>query len=61
MQGEVVSDTYRFQLPGDAPPGSYAIEVGIYDPATGQRLTALDPVRQFTGDHVLLGSVEVKP
>jgi uncharacterized membrane protein len=61
MQGEVVSDACRLQLPVDAPPGSYAIEVGIYDPATGQRLTALDPVRQFTGDFVLLGSVKVEP
>ncbi len=61
MPGEAIADVYQLAVPSDAPPGNYIVEVGMYDPATGQRLIALDPVRQFTGDHVLLGSVEVKP
>ena len=35
--------------------------IAVVRPDTGQRLTALDPVRQITGDHVLLGSVKVEP
>ncbi|MCB0203917.1 MAG: glycosyltransferase family 39 protein [Anaerolineae bacterium] len=29
--GEVVEDTYTLQLPADLPPGTYRLEVGLYD------------------------------
>jgi hypothetical protein len=34
----MVRDTFALAVPGDAPPGLYAIEVGWYDPATQARL-----------------------
>jgi hypothetical protein len=37
-----VVDRYRLRLQEDAPPGAYRLLVGMYDPATGQRLPAID-------------------
>ncbi len=34
--GELILDEYQLLLPADAPPGEYAIEVGLYDPAAGR-------------------------
>jgi hypothetical protein len=36
--GEMVRDTFALIVPDDAPPGLYDIQVGWYDPATGERL-----------------------
>ena len=36
--GERVDDHYRLEIPDDAPPGLYTVEIGIYDPITGDRL-----------------------
>jgi len=36
--GEVLSDTYRFNVAADAPAGEYRLVVGVYLPATGERL-----------------------
>ncbi len=33
-----IADYKAIRLPRDLPPGEYALEVGMYDPATGQRL-----------------------
>jgi hypothetical protein len=51
--GEVLSDTYRFGLAADAPPGKYRLIVGVYLLATGGRLPARD------GDAVTLRHVTV--
>ena len=37
--GQRVGAHYRLTLPQDAPPGVYFIEIGLYDPATLDRLT----------------------
>ena len=34
--GDLILDEYQLQLPPDAPPGEYEIEVGLYDPASGR-------------------------
>jgi hypothetical protein len=39
--GEIVPDAYSIPVAAGAPPGRYKIEIGMYDPATGERL-ALD-------------------
>ncbi len=52
--GEIIADAYRVPIEAHAPPGVYKIEVGLYDPATGTRLTLPDGV-----DHVILAEVEV--
>ncbi len=51
---QLVQDEYALTLPDDAPPGSYAVEAGMYDAASGERLKAADG-----GDRVLLGEVQV--
>ena len=38
--GEMVRDTFALTVPDDAPPGLYDVQVGWYDPATGERLPA---------------------
>ena len=37
--GEVIVDPYEMPVNADAPPGAYRIEIGMYDPATGDRPT----------------------
>jgi len=49
VAGEWVIDAHDFALPADTPPGSYQLVVGLYDPATGERL----------GGEYDLGRVEV--
>jgi 4-amino-4-deoxy-L-arabinose transferase-like glycosyltransferase len=41
VEGEVVIDEHRLMLPPDLPPGDYRLRVGMYDPATGARLSAV--------------------
>jgi hypothetical protein len=36
--GEMVRDTFTLTVPAGAPPGLYDVQVGWYDPATGERL-----------------------
>jgi hypothetical protein len=36
--GEMVRDSFTLTIPANAPPGLYDVQVGWYDPATGQRL-----------------------
>jgi len=55
LPGEIIIDTFVVPLPKD---GSYATmqpEVGIYDPATGERLLVVDPPQ--AGDHMLLPEI----
>ncbi|MBI2861629.1 MAG: glycosyltransferase family 39 protein [Chloroflexi bacterium] len=56
--GEPVMDRLGvLALPG-TPPGQYRLEIGLYDPTTGQRL----PIRQggtTVGDRLLLGPIQV--
>ncbi|MBN1641476.1 MAG: hypothetical protein JXA09_09590 [Anaerolineae bacterium] len=60
LPGEIIVDPYAIQVAVDAPPGAYAIEVGMYNPADMQRLPVIDP-GGAAGDRVLLGQVEVRP
>jgi hypothetical protein len=46
MPDETVVDEYSIAIPVDMAPGSYALYVGFYDPATGNRLA---PVRDAAG------------
>jgi len=39
LPGEVVDDQHAIQVPGDAQPGEYTLRLGMYDAATGERLT----------------------
>jgi hypothetical protein len=37
--GEMLEDAYALDLPGGLAPGDYPVEVGVYDPRSGDRLT----------------------
>jgi hypothetical protein len=52
--GELIVDSYAIPIDALAPPGTYQIEIGLYEPITGARLPLLDG-----GDHILLTSVLV--
>ena len=41
---DLILDEYQLQFPLDMPPGEYAIEAGLYDPAAGGR-GRLPPIR----------------
>jgi len=53
--GEVLTDTYRFAVAADAPPGEYRLLVALYLPETGERLAV-----QGGGDTVTLTETEVR-
>lgn len=54
--GEPIEDHLGVALPADLPPGDYILILGMYDPATGERLPA-----SAGGDFVTLGRVTVMP
>ncbi len=57
--GDIIVDRYLIPLAPRTPPGRYQIEVGMYDPATGERLPVFDRQGEFVGDRVFLGEVEI--
>jgi hypothetical protein len=58
--GGPIRDRIGLALPPDLPPGEYTLILGLYDPATGERLT-VRPIGSTTsaGDHLQLGTVRV--
>lgn len=61
QSGETARQTVPVGLPPDAPPGVYAFEYGVYDPATGQRLPILDDAGRPGADAARFGKVVVAP
>jgi hypothetical protein len=60
--GETIVDRYTITVDPQAPPGEYRVAVGMYDPATGQRLPiAAQPGALLGNDRVLVTSVRVEP
>ncbi len=60
VKGEVVVDDHELVVRADAPAGEHRLEVGLYDPSTGERLTVLGTDGQPLGDQVRFDAVEVK-
>jgi hypothetical protein len=55
MAGEYIVDTYRLPIADGALAGQYAIEIGMYDAATGKRLPVRDALdREVRERRVLL-------
>ncbi|MCD6291558.1 MAG: DUF2029 domain-containing protein [Anaerolineae bacterium] len=50
----LIVDRYRLRVPWNARSGLYPIEIGMYDPVTGQRLPATDANGHPSGDRILL-------
>jgi len=59
IAGEVIPDPYEIQLPVDAPPGTYRVEVGLYWLESGERLAASGPDAAWP-DRIQLGPIQVK-
>ena len=60
VKGDVVQDVIEVTLDQDAPAGVYAIEVGIYNAQTGERLTVYDGAGMPIGDHIILDHVRAE-
>ncbi|MEZ4517426.1 MAG: hypothetical protein R3C44_11545 [Chloroflexota bacterium] len=56
---EVIRDEYTIPVAPDAPPGIYHVEVGLYNPVSGERLPVLGGDGLPSADHVVLGDIEV--
>jgi hypothetical protein len=56
LPGEVLEDSYEVQLPAGLAPGTYPIEVGVYDPRGGDRLNLANGENHL----VLATGLEVK-
>jgi hypothetical protein len=52
--GEVIVDAYAMPTALNAPEGSYTLEIGLYNPVTGERLLIVDDAGNVTADHVIL-------
>lgn len=59
LPGQQFTDPYRLIIPPDLPPGTYFIEVGLYEMVSGRRLHISDSNGNLNGDRYILGAVEV--
>lgn len=57
IAGEIISDTHVISIRTTAPPGSYSIRLGLYEPASGARLPVTEAAGGALGDALQLGSV----
>jgi hypothetical protein len=57
--GEHVRDQYKLTIAEDAPPGEYALWVGMYRADTGARLPVVGRGGKIEGDHVSLEPIQV--
>ena len=56
LVNEIIPDAYRIAIDADAPTGKYKIEIGMYDAATGKRLSV-----DGSGDSVMIAEIEIVP
>src|SRR6185437_8943177 len=54
VANEYVTDVHDVLIDAKVPPGSYQIEVGLYDPRTGQRVVTGTP-----DNRVIIGSIQI--
>ncbi|MFZ1396055.1 MAG: hypothetical protein WAS33_04110, partial [Candidatus Promineifilaceae bacterium] len=59
LPGQIYTDPYRLPIPPDLAPGTYYIEVGLYEMVSGRRLHISDLAGNLNGDRYILGPVEV--
>jgi hypothetical protein len=60
IEGEVIIDRYEIPVDGQVPAGGYVIEVGMYDPRSGERLPVHDAQHNPAGNIILLQEVDVR-
>jgi len=61
LPGQQMLDPYRLEIPEALPPGTYFIEVGMYEMVNGRRLHISDAQGSLNGDRYILGPVIVTP
>jgi hypothetical protein len=61
LPGQRYTDPYRLPIPENLPPGTYYIEVGLYEMTSGRRLHRSDNVGNLNGDRYILGPITVQP
>lgn len=55
VPGEVIVDSYQVPVAPEAAPGSYTLEIGMYDARTGERLPAVGPGgERLPGDRIVI-------
>jgi hypothetical protein len=59
-EGETIVDRHGLLLPDDLPPGKYELHMGLYLPATGERLPVRDAKGNVLGDSLSLGWLQVE-
>jgi hypothetical protein len=60
LPGEFIADTHVLTLPSETEPGRYTLVIGLYDPATDQRLPVLDEHKQANlGDYLTLTKIQI--
>jgi len=59
LPNEVVEDHYTIAVPSDAPPGEYALRVGMYDAATGERPVTLVDGMPVPERYIVLATITV--
>jgi uncharacterized membrane protein len=57
--GPVTADWRQLAIPADLPPGRYPVVIGVYDPASGERLAAFGPDGQPIGNELTVGFADV--
>ncbi len=60
LPGQQMSDPYQLEIPADLAPGTYLVEVGLYEMTSGRRLHMSDEAGNLIGDRYILGAVEVE-
>ncbi len=59
--GEVIEDVYELPLAADTPAGTYSLEIGMYDAASGKRLPMVDADgTPLEGDRLLVEDIGVQ-
>lgn len=61
LPGQRLLDPYRMALPPELPPGTYFIEVGLYEFIGQRRLHISDQNGNLNGDRYILGQVTIEP
>lgn len=58
--GTIEDDHWGMAVSADTPVGTYPLYVGVYDPATGERLPLLTPDGEVVDDKMLVTEIEVR-
>ncbi len=58
LPGEIVRDTYT--LPGDLPPGTYEVAVGIFDARTGERYPVRSDSLRVDDNRLFIGKITIQ-